>query len=558
MWTHSRRTGAVVASILLVLAMAIAGCGGAAQTNTSGQPKTGGTLTVVPSPYGSFTRNFNPYSSSVNSGTQGMIYETLLYFNREKAGSVQPWLASAYNWSSDGKTLTFTMRNGVKWSDGQPLTSADVVFTLNYLHQNPGIDTFSLWSVISSVSAPDPHTVTVNFSTTAFTYLWYLAGQTYILPQHLWSSVTDPVTYTDPNPVGTGPFTLKSFDPQLYVFAKNPSYWQPGKPYIDTVRYPAYTSNTSADLLLSQASVDWTGVFSPNLEKTFVQRDPTHDKYWFPPSNDVMLYTNDAKAPFNNVAVRQAISDAIDRTQLSKVGEDGYEQVASPTALVLPNEQPFLAPQYASTQFTVDTAKAEQLLQGAGYTKGSDGIYQDSSGHKLAFNLNVVTGWTDWVTDCQIMADELKKIGIQVTVNAVSYGAYIAALNNGQFDMAISWTSPGPTPFYLLYNMLDSKLSAPIGQKAISNWERWMDPTTDSLLQQYANTNDKTAQDQAIYGLQKIMVEQLPAIPLVYGATWYEYNTSQFTGFPDANNPYAGPAPWQYPDVEVVAMNIHK
>ena len=558
MWTPSRRAGAVVASVLLVLSVALAGCGNTPATNASGQPKTGGTVTIVPSPYGSFTRNFNPYSSSVNSGTQGMIYETLLYFNREKAGSVQPWLASAYSWSPDGKTLTFTIRKGVKWTDGQPLTSADVVFTLNYLHQYPGIDTYSLWSVISSVSAPDPQTVTVNFSTTAFTYLWYLAGQTYILPQHLWSSVSDPVLYTDPNPVGTGPFTLKSFDPQLYVFAKNAHYWQPGKPYVDAVRYPAYTSNTSADLLLSQASVDWTGVFSPNLEKTYVQRDPTHDKYWFPPSNDVMLYLNDAKAPFNNVAVRQAISDAIDRTQLSKVGEDGYEEVASPTGLVLPNEQTYMDPTYASTKFTVDTAKAEQLLQSAGYTKGSDGIYANASGAKLSFNLNVVTGWTDWVTDCQIMADELKKIGIQANVNAVSYGAYIAALNNGQFDMAISWTSPGPTPFYLLNNMLNSKLSAPVGQKAISNWERWMDPTTDSLLQQYANSNDKSTQMQAVYGLEKIMVEQLPSIPLVYGATWYEYNTTQFTGVPDANNPYAGPAPWQYPDVAVVAMNIHK
>lgn len=557
MRTHSHRIGAVVASILLILSVALAGCG-AATTNTSGQPKTGGTVTIVPSPYGSFTRNFNPYSSSVNSGTQGMIYETLLYFNREKAGSVQNWLASNYNWSADGKTLTFTIRNGVKWSDGQPFTSADVVFTLNYLHQNPGIDTYSLWSVISSVSAPDASTVTVNFSTTAFTYLWYLAGQTWILPQHLWSSVSDPVTYTDENPVGTGPFTLKSFDPQLYVFAKNPSYWQPGKPYVDAVRYPAYTSNTSADLLLSQASVDWTGVFSPNLEKTYVQRDPAHDKYWFPPSNVVMLYLNDAKAPFNNVSVRQAISDAIDRTQLSKVGENGYEQVASPTGLVLPNEQSYLDPQYASSSFTVDTAKAEQLLQSAGYTKGSDGIYADAGGHKLSFNLNVVTGWTDWVTDCQIMADELKKIGIQATVNAVSYGAYIAALNNGQFDMAISWTSPGPTPFYLMNNMLNSKLSAPVGQKAISNWERWTDPATDTLLQQYANSNDKAAQQQTIYALQKIMVEQLPSIPLVYGATWYEYNTSQFNGFPDATNPYAGPAPWQYPDVAVVAMNLHK
>src|SRR5262249_15365552 len=142
--------------------------------------------------------------------------------------------------------------------------------------------------------------------------------------------------------------------------------WQPGKPYVDELRYPAFDSNTSADLLLSKGEVDWLGVFSPSIKQSYVDRDPAHNHYWFPPNNVVMLYLNLTKAPFNNLAVRKAISAAIAREAISKQAEVGYEPVASPTALVLPNHQGFLDSQYTNTQFKLDPAGAENILKGAG------------------------------------------------------------------------------------------------------------------------------------------------------------------------------------------------
>jgi peptide/nickel transport system substrate-binding protein len=251
------------------------------------------------------------------------------------------------------------------------------------------------------------------------------------------------------------------------------------------------------------------------------------------------------------------MSLAIDRQQLDNVGESGYEPAAHPSGLVLPAQQKYLSPNYANASFTVDTGKANQLLQSAGFTKGSDGIYVDKNGKKLAFNLDVVTGWTDWVTDCQIMASSLKAIGMNVSVNAISYNAYYSALQLGTFDTAISWTTAGPTPFFLLNALLNSKETAPLGQTAPTNWERWNDPTTDNLLEQYASSADPTVQTQALYGLQKIMVEQMPSIPLVYGPQWNEYSTLHFTGWPSPDNTYALPAPWQYPDNEVVVLHLH-
>jgi peptide/nickel transport system substrate-binding protein len=541
-----------VLSLLVICVLLLAACGGG-----SAQQQKTTVLTVTPNSIGGdFTKNFNPFSATPDSGTQGMIYETLLFFN-SMDGSIHPWLASSYQFSSDATSITFNIHPNVQWSDGQPFTSDDVVFTLNMLKQFPALDLNGLWGYLKGVSAPNASTVKVTLSRPYTPILWYLGGRTWIVPKHIWSSIADPVKEINANPVGTGPFVLKSFIPQLIDLAKNPKYWQPGKPEVSELRYPAYDSNTTAELQLDQGKLDWTGIYTPNIQKTFVSRDPTHNHYWFPPSSVVMLYVNLAKPPFNQLAVRQAMSLAIDRQQLNKVGESGYEPPAHPSGLVLPAQQKFLSPDYTNASFTVDTAKANQLLQSAGFTKGSDGIYADKNGHKLDFKMNVVTGWTDWVTDCQIMANELKAIGMNVFVNSLSYNAYYSALQLGNFDTAISWTNPGPTPFFMYDSLLYSKYTAPLNSTAVSNWERWKDPATDQLLNQYASSVDSHTQTQALYGLQKIVVEQLPSIPLIYGATWYEYSTAHFSGWPDANNQYAVPSPYTLPDAEIVVLNLH-
>ncbi|HLI07575.1 MAG TPA: ABC transporter substrate-binding protein [Ktedonobacteraceae bacterium] len=547
--------GGALLSLLVILALALAACGSGSSSSSSNTP-TNTVLTISTGPTGAYTENFNPFNvASVDPGARGYIYETLLFFDSMN-GSISPMLASSYQFSSDAKSITFHLRPNVKWSDGKPFSSADVVFTLNMLKQYPALDSNGLWDYISRVSAPDSSTVLVNLKQPYTPILWFLGGQTWIVPQHIWSTAGDPTRFTNDNPVGTGPYTLKSFSSQLIDLVKNPNYWQPGKPQVTELRFPAYNTNTTAELQLDQGNLDWTGLFTPNIQQTYVSRNPSTNHYWFPPGSVVMFYMNLSKSPFNNVAVRQAISLVINRQQLDNTAESGYEPPASPTGLVLPNQQKYLSPDYANTSFSVDVNKANQLLQSAGFTKNSSGIYVDKSGRPLNFNINVVTGWTDWVTDCQIIASSLKSIGMNATVNAISYNAYYSALQLGNFDTAISWTSSGPSPFFMFDALLASKYSAPIGQAAPTNWERWNDKTTDNLLNQYASSTDSNTQLQAMYGLEKIMVEQLPAIPLVYGATWNEYSTAKFTGWPSPSNPYASPAPFNYPDSEIVVLNL--
>ncbi|HZR41732.1 MAG TPA: ABC transporter substrate-binding protein [Ktedonobacteraceae bacterium] len=570
-WLSPRPSGKVWLGLLLMLVLASCGSpGNAATSDLSPQGfKYGGAVTIVPSPVGSFKlgpkdNNFNPLApQGTLRGTKGMIYETLLFFNVEN-GDIKPWLATSYHWSIDVTTLALTLRQGVTWSDGQPFTSNDVVFTLNLLHQYPALAGSSLWNAIQSVTNPDAHTVIVKFKYPSVPLLWQLGGQMYILPEHIWKDVKDPVTEVNANPVGTGPFMTNPqlFDSELYVLKRNPHYWQPGKPYVDELRYPAYTSNISADLLLAQGSTDWTGLFVSNVQNTFVKTDSAHNHYWFPPSNVVMLYMNLTKYPFTLPAVRQAINVAIDREKLNMVAESGYEPPAHPTGLILPTNQNFLVPDYKDMAYTKkNVAQANTLLTSAGFMKGMDGIYQDKTGTRLAFNIDVVSGWTDWEKSCQLIADALKDAGIAATVTPLSYSDYMSALAMGNFDTAISsstiTTTTGPTPYYLYDTLLNSSNTAPIGKLANGNWERWSDPATDQLLAQYARTTDLTMQRQALYGLQRIMVQQVPAIPLVYGATWYEYSTSRFVGWPDEKNPYAMPAPYSDPDSEIVVLNLH-
>ncbi len=541
--------------MLLVASLLLAGCG----SSTSNASKYGGSLYVYGSSGIPGLRNFNPFLPIYSlSGTRGMIYETLLYFNQLQGGKITPWLASGYQFSADATSVTFKLRSGVKWADGQAFTSADVVFTLNVLKRYPTLDTNGLWKVITSVSAPDAQTVVVTFNQPAAPMLWYLAGQTFIVPEHIWKNIADPTTAANPNPVGTGPFILKAFPTTIrWILARNPHYWQPGKPYIDQITYQMDYCDASDERVCVPPAWDWMGFIPPYDDKLFDQRDPTHDHHWFSSTSTYMLYLNLTKAPFNQLAVRQAISVAIDRSALSVLTEPDSGPVANPTGLVLPANQQFLAPQYQNTTFgAADPARASAILQAAGFKKGSDGVYADASGHKLEFSLSMDKDWSDWMSDSQTIAQNLNAAGMRVTVKALSFQGYISALTNGTFDAIIAGSASGPTPYYFYDSLLASTAQA--GPLGTTNWEHWSDARTNQLLEQYAGTSDPTTQQQAIFGLEQIMVEQIPAIPLLNSVNYAEYSTARFVGWPDAQNPYALPSLLSTPDAEVVALNIHR
>lgn len=534
-------------AVLAASAIGLAGCGASANPS-SGATAKNKPLVVVQAPIGTYAENFNPYSAGALNGTLGPIYETLFYYNILN-GHVKAMLGTHYAWSKGNTVLTVSLRSGVKWSNGQALTAKDVLFTFDMLKKFPALDGNGIWAHLASVQTVGSNSIQFTFKKADVPFAWYVLGQTYIVPKKIWQSVANPATYIDKKPVGTGPYLLKSFNPQEYVFSANPHYWG-GEPKVHTVQFPAYTSNQSVDLALASGKIGWSGSFIPNINRIYVKKSPTTNHYWFPPYNIVMLYTNLKNPLLSQLPVRQAMSDAINRTKLYKVAEYGYEPPATPQGLVMPTNKAWMNPSTPKSQqrFHYNPKAAVKILEKAGFKKNAQGIFVSPSGKPLSFTLNVVSGWTDWDTDAALVASELGKVGIHVHVNEESYGAYYSGLTSGKYQMAISWTNPGPNPYYLLSSLLSSH--------SASNWENWRSSKTSSALHQFQQSSSLAVQKQAMYTLENQMAKNLPSIPLVEGATWYEYNTKNFTGWPTSSNQFAYPAPWSYPAMEQVLLHL--
>jgi peptide/nickel transport system substrate-binding protein len=537
----------------LIAALLLAGCSDTTSKNQNSKPgdtsKTPAAvskpLVLVPQPGGSFQKNFNPFSASANGGTNGLLYQPLYYFSNVGPDEY-PLLATKYEWTNGNKTLLVTVRDNVKWSDGKPFSADDVIFTFNLLKQYSAADSAGIWKEVTSIEKQGTNQVAFNFSTQDVPFQVYVLS-TVIVPEHIWKSVGDPTKATV-DPVGTGPYLLDTFNPQVYKMKLNPNYYGEA-PAVKELQFPAFNGNDSANLALAKGEIDWAGIFIPKVEDVFAAKSP-HNKFWFPPSNIVTLYTNLKNSILNQLPVRKAISLAIDREKLSTQAEYGYEPVASPTGLTLPNNQQWVDPSLPaeSLKFAYDKDKAVKTLEDAGFKKGKDGIFVSPEGKPLKFNLQVVSGWTDWVTITQLISQQLKDIGIEVKVEQVQFGAYMDNIQNQKYDMAISWTNAGPNPYYQYQDLLSSH--------GKWNLEKWNDTETDAALKAFQSTTDPNEQKQAIYKIQKIMIDKLPSIPLLYGAIWYEYNDSKYTGWPDKDHPYANPAPFTWPAVAIVLSKL--
>ncbi len=407
-----------------------------------------------------------------------------------------------------------------------------------------------VWGTLSSVKAEGKYAVQFNFKSANVPFAAYVLGQ-FIVPQHIWNKISNPMKATITKPIGTGAYTLASFSTQDYKMDANPHYWG-GNPPVKVVDFPAYSGNDSGDLALAKGEIDWSGMFIPSIQRIFVNHDPRHNHYFYPPGNVVMMYTNLQNPLLRQLPVREAMSLAINRNALANEGEYGYTKPASLTGLVLPNNSAWLDPKLPRSLNTpqFNPTKAIQILQKAGFKKNGQGIFE-KGGKPLSFSLEVVAGWTDWDADAQLIEQNLKQIGIAVNVHEDQLGAYNSNIGQAQkhYDLAISWTNTGPTPYFLYYNMLD--------KSGNYNVEQLNSPAVDSWLSNFASTSNLNQEKQDIFKLQQYMATQLPSIPLFYGPVWFEYRTANFTGFPTAQNPWINPAPWQNYAQEIVLMHLH-
>src|SRR6266705_3373072 len=216
-----------------ILALGVAACGGSSSSSSksSSQTKTGQPLVIESTPLAPMTDNFNPLSSTSTgflTNAVALYNEPLYIWNYLKPTQPGiPILASGQpTFSNGGKTLTIPIRSGVKWNDGKAFSASDVAFTFNLVKAHPALFTTGA-PIVTSASAPSATSVQLNFSSAQYANL-FMIGQVYIVPQHIWGSVSNPVTYTDANPVGTGPYMLQTYSSHGFLLKQNPSYWNKG------------------------------------------------------------------------------------------------------------------------------------------------------------------------------------------------------------------------------------------------------------------------------------------------------------------------------------------
>jgi len=516
----------------------------------------GATFLTVGMPNGPQTENHNPFlttSAGAQLGYRWMLYEPLMMWNPVKpAEPSRPWLATGVEWTPDFKKATITVRDNAKWSDGKPVTADDVAYTFNLIKKTEALNLAA--TPYGEITASGS-TVTATFTSSMFVYKDTWLGQTPIVPKHIWEGIKDPTTDPNKTPVGSGPYTLKTFTPQTTTLtARTEGYWQ-DLPQVKELRYTSYTDNNAQTTALTDGSAEWSFVFIPNYKTVFIDKDPAHYKVWAPPVLGIHgLYINTAKAPFDNVALRKAMSMVVNREDIFNQASAGYFHplVTSVTGLPSPAGDAYVAPEYKGKTQAVDVEGAKKVLAEAGF-KLNGTTLNDPSGKPVKITLTDPSGWSDYQTSLEIVKDNFAQIGIAATVDKANQDAWFRNVEEGKFDATFRWTNGGATPWNLYQTIMDGKLLKKIGTAAPGgNFGRFNSPEATKALGDYANASDEAGRAAALAIIQKVFVEQVPMIPVGADNIGMAYSTKNWVGWPDDTNPYSAGQPTQANALDVV------
>jgi peptide/nickel transport system substrate-binding protein len=479
-------------------------------------------------------RNFNPFSP--NKAVVGFTFETLYQVDGFNCAET-PWLATDYRWDGTQK-LTFTLRDGVKWHDGKPFTADDVVFTYEMMKKYPAMDLMGVGPVLSSVTGQG-NTVVMEFTTPAV-LLFSKIAEVEIVPKHIWANAGDPVKFTNNDAIGTGPYRVKSFSARQMVLKRDPGYWQADKVKVEELRFTHSPEGQVDQLRLERGEYDMNSMFVPDIDKVYVSKDPEYNKYWFAPGGVISLYPNLTKKPFDDKDFRRALTSAFDRQGIADKAQFGYVETASQTGLILPNQDKWLDPDVKNGgKIGHDVNKAKKALDAAGYKLDGENRRLGKDGQPLTFEFTVPTGWNDWIQAAQIVRDDFRALGIQVDVATPQQATYEQNRAVGNYDLLFGVYGGDCNVHKDFADPLSSAQSADMGKAAVSNFSRWRDDKTDTLLTELQTAGDEDSRKKAVHGLQRVMMDEVPNIPLWYGAKWFQYRTKRVTGWPNAEDPYA-------------------
>jgi len=507
------------------------------------------TLNALPLQLTAWVENYNPYSPATRlPSVQDFMFEPLFIFNTMNNAEPEFRLATGFELTDDLKSLTVSLRPGVTWSDGEAFGANDVKFTYDLLKEHRGLDLRNVWDLVEDVTVVDDHTVRFDL-TRPNSGVAYTIAQIYIVPEHIWSTVDDPITFTNaPDPVGSGPLTeIRRFTTQEYIQCRNPHYWDADNLDVDCMRFPQIADNNQALVAAAAGELDWFGSFLPDIERTYVARDPEHHKYWFPPGSLVFFAMNFETAndgnreAFNDIAFRRAVSMAIDREAMVDIAGYGYPTINQyPSGLGRAFDawnNPEVDDKYGVySRYDPDAAKT--LLAEAGYAdRTGDGFVETPDGQPIAFDILVPNGWTDWVNTVQLAVEGLREVGIDANIATPESPLWQERLVSGDFDMTIDAHITGPDPFVQFDGILHSRNQGRTRYAPM----RYKNPELDRLLDGFYATADRDEQRKIMDEIQMAIASDLPLIAVYNNPRWYQYNTKRFEGFFDADNPGAVP-----------------
>src|ERR1700733_2123171 len=510
----------------------------ASSSSSSAAASSGGAATSFPRNETLYTSgtayappaNWNPLDTgNYATGTQGLIYEPLFLYDPQK-GTYDPWLATGdINAGWKGNTYVIDVRPGVKWSDGQALTGADVAYSINLARTN-ATDPYSANVSTVANAVASGNTVTVTFKGTPgyteFTdYLWKAP----VLPQHVWSKFPASQIATDANahPVGTGPMTLDHYNAQEVAYQTKPGWWAPSALGLSfKFKYLVDVVNGSNDQELGQLTageIDWSNNFLPGINQLMaaVGGNSGYTLKTFYSATPYMLSANTVGlAPMSNVNFRKAMASALNPAAIAQTVYGGIAEAANPTGL-LPGLSSFVNQGVVSADApTYNPTTAKSYLAKSGY-------------HGQSITLQVPDGWSDWMDATTVIKDELQAVGINVSVIYPQANTRLANVDDGNYDLQLDNNAGADSTPWSYYQRVYA-LPITKTQDSQLNWERIDSPADWSLVQQAAAVPlTDTAKLDSIYSqLETDFFAQEPVIPLWYNGAWFQGNTSVWSDFP--------------------------
>ncbi len=554
----ARRGLAPLAVVVTAGSLALAGCASPAPGGTDASASSGAVLTVG-MPNGTLTENQNPLaptgSAAKSLGYAWVIYESLRQVNDlHPLEEPTPWLAESVTWNDDYTVAEVVARDGVTWSDGEEFTAEDIAFTFSLFLDFPALNADFPDQLVSAEAEGDTATITFNRSQ----YVNQVKlDRTVIVPEHIWADVEDPVTYTDTEPVGTGPYLLESWTSQAATLVPNPDYWG-GEPKVAKLQYSSYNDNNALITALSTGEAQWGWTFIADYEDVYIAQDPEHYHQVAGGGFGVdVLFLNNETKPFDDVAFRKALDMAIDREQISELAGSGvWPGITSVTGMPMPSGEAFLAPELEGQEYEVDVDGARDLLAEAGYTwDGSDKLV-DPDGVPVTFDLTNPAGWNDYLTALDLIKSAAEQLGATATVTPANQDAWFNdIIPFGNFQASLHWTDGGATPWNMYSNMMDGAQYKPLGETASWNFGRYQDDEVTAALAEFAGASDDATRMEAIHTVQQRYVEDVPAIVIWARPAVAQYSTQNYTGFPTDEDPYANPQPTG-PQAAQIVMNL--